>query len=227
MNKLKFLKMSIIAMSITLIIGCSSSYQSKVPQVSSEGMSLVKATRSTVAYKKEGVDFSEYSKVYILPSQVAFKKNWQRDYNRDQASLSSRLRDDDVIRIKEDIAKLFDEIFQEEFSRSIEPPIVNKLSTGTLIIKPAIINLEVSAPDIATATNIKKYTSEAGQGTLFLELYDGVSGEILARVIDSEVAGDNSYYQWATRVSNTADAKRLMRKWVKALHAKFEQVQTK
>jgi hypothetical protein len=60
---------------------------------------------------------------------------------------------------------------------------------------------------------------------LFLELYDSVSGEILARIIDSEVIGDNGYTQWANRVTNTADARRTIRKWAKALRVKYEESQ--
>ncbi|MBU2893458.1 DUF3313 domain-containing protein [Colwellia sp. D2M02] len=225
MNKIAAVKVSVIAISVMLFMGCSSTYQSKAPQVSPDGMTLKKATRSTLAYKKEEVDFSQYTSILILPSQVAFKKNWKRDYNRDQVGLSTRVSDADVIRIKEDVAKLFDEVFQAEFSQNANSPLVQKPTVGTLVVKPAVINLDVNAPDTVSATNMKSYTSETGEATLFLELYDGVSGEILVRVFDSETAGDDSYYQWATRVSNRADAKRLIKKWAKALHNKFEQVQ--
>ncbi|PKI17231.1 DUF3313 family protein [Colwellia sp. 12G3] len=223
MNKQQGIKLSAIAIVASIAIGCSSTNPTNAPQVSPEGMELKKSTRSTVAYKKEGVDFSEYDKVQILPSGVAFKKNWKRDYNRDQASLSTRVHDDDVIRIKADVAKLFDEVFKEEFGKDAKFPIVDKVSSNTLVIRPAIVNLDVAAPDLKSAGNVKTYASDAGQATLFLELYDGVSGEILARIVNVSVAGDNSYYQWATRVSNRADAKRMIRTWAKTLRTKYDE----
>jgi len=125
--------------------------------------------------------------------------------------------------MKADVATLFDEIFKEEFGKSAKFPIVDKVSSNTLVIRPAIINLDVAAPDIKSSINVKTYASEAGQATLFIELYDGVSGEILARAVNTAVAGDNSYYQWANRVSNRADAKRMIRKWAKALRIKFDE----
>ena len=73
MNMNTSIKLSVIAIFTTLAIGCTSTNPTNAPQVSPEGMELVKSTRSTVAYKKEGVDFSEYDKVQILPSAVAFK----------------------------------------------------------------------------------------------------------------------------------------------------------
>lgn len=223
MNKLQGIKLSFIALAVSMVIGCNSTNPTNAPQVSPEGMELKKSTRSTIAYKKEGVDFSEYDKVQILPSAVAFKKNWKRDYNRDQVSISTRVSDADVIRMKADVATLFDEIFKEEFGKSAKFPIVDKVGSNTLVIRPAIINLDVAAPDIKSAINVKTYASEAGQATLFIELYDGVSGEILARAVNTAVAGDNSYYQWANRVSNRADAKRMIRKWAKALRIKFDE----
>jgi hypothetical protein len=220
MNKMNAIKMTLIVAVIS-ITGCQSA--TEAPQVSPDGMQLEMSTRSAVAYKKEGVDFSEYNKVLILPSQVAFKKNWQRDYNRDQIGTSMRLKDKDVVRIKESVAKIFDEVFTEEFTKDNKNVLADEAATGVLLMKPVILNLDVNAPDLRSASNVRTFTSETGQATLFLELYDSVSGEILARIIDVETVGDNNYTQWATRVSNTADAKRTIRKWAGALRTRYEE----
>mgnify|MGYP000294091522 CR=1 FL=1 len=87
----------------------------------------------------------------------------------------------------------------------------------------AIIDLDVNAPDVTSATHSRTYVTEAGKAILYLELYDAVSGEILVRIIDSETVGDNGFYQWANRVSNTADAKRVIRQWAQTLRKKFDQ----
>jgi len=223
MKKLQIIKLSAVAMMVSVAIGCNSTNPTNAPQVSPDGMELKKSTRSTVAYKKEGVDFSEYDKVQILPSAVAFKKNWKRDYNRNQSSLTTRVRDKDVIRIKAEVAKLFDQVFKEEFAKDASFPIVDRVGSNTLVIRPAVIDLDVSAPDLKSSTNIRTYANDAGQATLFLELYDGVSGEILARILNVSVAGDDSHYQWASRVTNRADAKRMIRKWAKALRTKYDE----
>lgn len=222
MKRVNTIKITLIAAVIS-IAGCQSA--SEAPQVSPDGMQLEMSTRSAVAYKKEGVDFSEYNKVLILPSQVAFKKNWQRDYNRDQIGTSMRLKDKDVVRIKESVAKLFDEVFTEEFTKDNKNVLADEAATGVLLMKPVILNLDVNAPDLRSAANVRTFTRETGEATLFLELYDSVSGEILARIIDVETVGDNNYTQWATRVSNTADAKRTIRKWAEALRTRYEETQ--
>ena len=223
--KMNSIKIGFLLGAMALVVSCQST--TEAPQVSPEGMQLKVSKRSTVAYKKEGVDFSEYNSVQILPSQVAFKKNWQRDFNRSQPSISARVKDEDVLRIKAGVAKLFDEGFKEEFGKAGDNLLVEKAGTGTLIIRPAIIDLDVNAPDLKSAGRVTTYVQETGKATLFLELYDGVSGEILARIIDSEIVGDNMYAQWANRVTNTANAKRTIRKWAKALRVKYDQAQVK
>lgn len=223
MKKVTTMKFAIITVAAALAMGCQST--SDAPQTSPDGMELKVSSRSTVAYKKEGVDFSEYNKVMILPSQVAFKKNWKNKYNRDQTNLSQRLSDKDVIKIKTGVAKLFDEVFTEEFTKNNKKLLVNKAAAGVLLMKPVIINLDVNAPDVKPTANVRTYVTETGEATLFLELYDSVSGEILARIIDSEIVGDNNYTQWANRVTNTADAKRTIRSWARALRTKYEKTQ--
>jgi ribosomal protein S17E len=216
-----------VSLCLISMLGCTSTTTTNsAPEVSPEGMSLKVSTGSTIAYEKPGVDFSGYDKLIIMPSEVAFKKNWERDYNREQSGLSTRIRDKDVIRIKEDVATLFDQVFKQEFSQASSITLVEEVSANTLIMRPAIINLDVNAPDIQSASNVKRYTEEAGEATLFVELYDGVSGEILVRILSAAVAGDNSYYHWANRVSNRADATRMIKMWADALIDKYQQVHT-
>jgi ribosomal protein S17E len=223
MNKKINVYLAIAGASLFWITACSAP-STTAPEISKEGMQLTTATRSTIAYQKPGVNFSEYNKVKILPSAVAFKKNWERDYNRDHSTLSTRVRDEDVIRIKNEVATLFDKIFREEFSNVAKIKLVEHVNSNTLIMRPAIINLDVHAPDLRSASNVRVYTQEAGQATLFIEIYDGVSGEILARILNSAVAGDSGYHQWATRVSNRADATRMIKKWANTLISKYDEV---
>ncbi len=213
-------KITVISLTIFTMLGCTTT--SDAPAVSPEGMNLEISTSSTIAYKKEGVDFSEYDKVKLAPSQVSFKKNWKRDYNRDQISLSNRVKDDDMMRIKSQVAELFDEIFKEELGASKYNYLVDKVDGKTLLLKPAIIDLDVYAPDLQTASRGRTYTQESGEATLFLEVYDAVSGQILARIVDNEVIGDRGYANWSNRVSNRADAKRSIRKWAVSLREKLD-----
>ncbi|MEI6894309.1 MAG: DUF3313 family protein [Colwellia sp.] len=227
MKKLFIVKMSIVAMAATCIIGCSSMNTSTAPAVSPEGMLLKKSTYSTTAYLKAGVDFADYNQIHILPSKVAFKKNWQRSYNRQNRIGSQRLTDEDVVNIKADVAKLFDETFSAELSKSTLFSIVDHAGIQTLLLKPMVIDLDINAPDVNGIGNTKTYVEETGEATLYLEIYDSVSGEILARIIDEEIIGDNSYFGWANKIKNRIDTKRVIRKWAKVLRTNFDKAHTK
>ncbi|TPH13480.1 DUF3313 family protein [Litorilituus lipolyticus] len=227
MNRIHPLKSFAIILCASLAIGCSSTNPSNAPQVSEDGLNLKLSTRSTIAYKKSGVDFSTYNQVQIMPSTVAFKQNWMRNYNRSTASISTRVKDSDVIRIKQSMATMLDEIFIEEFNKGTGYSVVSEPSANTLLIKPSIIDLDVNAPDLSTASRTRTYTQDSGEATLFLEIYDSVSGEILARVIDAQGGRDNGFYQWSTRVSNRADARRIIRGWAQKLRTKFDEAHTK
>lgn len=177
-----------------------------------DGLEQVIVEDHKVVYKKPGVDFSEYDKLLIMKAQVAFRKNWQKNYNRDNRSTGLKVTDADALKIKEKVAELFDEVFIEEFTTH-KYQLVTEPQSGTLIIRPALVNLDVTAPTTSSAVMSKVYTKDTGSVTLFLEFYDGVSGEILARVGEGKIIGDRGYFNWANRARNYSDGKRLLQGW--------------
>lgn len=195
-------------------------------QYSYDGLVLKKDSRHKVVYLKEGVDWSEYTNVQILDCQVAFRKNWQRDKNRSDSGLTSQVRDSDVMRIKNEVASMFKEIFEEKVTDS-KLKLVTTAGENTLLLRPSIINLDVTAPDVSMAPRNKTYVRSAGSATLFLEVYDAASGEILARYLDYKEAPDRGYLQWATRASNRHEARRVISIWADNLLEGLESIQAK
>ena len=53
--------------------------------------------------------------------------------------------------------------------------------------------------------------------SLYLELYDSETDDLLAKAVDPTHDRDNGYMQWQTKVSNRAAAKRMMQPWAEAL----------
>ena len=86
-----------------------------------------------------------------------------------------------------------------------------------LLVGPAIIDLDITAPDLASTNQRISFAANAGQATLYLELYDSVSGEILLRVVDRRVADNNTNIQWANQIDNAAEARKMMTIWAEAL----------
>jgi hypothetical protein len=119
---------------------------------------------------------------------------------------------------------LFNQTFEEEMANVAGYTLVTETGPGVLILKPAIIDLDVHAPDVRTASRSKTFAETAGSATLYIEFYDGVSNEILARVADAKTTRNRGYYSWSNRVTNSADSKQLIRRWAKQLITALETV---
>lgn len=84
-----------------------------------------------------------------------------------------------------------------------------------LRIKTYIINLDVTAPDLPTASRTRSFSSEGGSGVLVLEARDSMSGALLGRGVDKREIGDTSFFVRRTSVSNQADFDRAFKTWAK------------
>jgi hypothetical protein len=149
------------------------------------------------------------------PTEVAFRKNWARDLNsRTIRSLSGRVTDSDVEQMVDEGGKAASQIFADAFNAG-GFPVVNAPGDDVLRVRTAVINLTVTSPDRMTAGRSRTYSGEAGTATLVVEARDSVSGALLGRIVDGQVAGDSSIMLNRTRASNRADFRALAKDWAK------------
>lgn len=193
--------------------GNVASAATKLPEVSSDGLLLMPNTKMAAVYMREGADFSGYDKVAILDCQVSFRKNWKRDQNSAKAF---RVDDKDIARIKTELAEEFKKVFTESLTAK-GITVVSAADTGVLILRPGIINLDIAAPDTMEAGRTRSFSASAGQMTLFLELYDGVTGDLIARAVDPQQATDYGHVRIRNSVTNRADADRILKRWADTL----------
>ncbi len=125
------------------------------------------------------------------------------------------------------MAQVFREVFVEELDTEGDYQVVDEIGDDVMIIRPAIIDLDVTAPDTGGAGRSRTYTSSAGAATLYVELYDSVTGEILARAIDRKAGRGYGHLRWSNRVSNSAEAKRVLREWAGLLRQRLDEVHGK
>jgi hypothetical protein len=190
------------------------------PKVSKEGLELRKQTKQRVVYVKPGASFAQYQSVHILNPYVEFSKDWQKDYNSTQRDLSRKVSDDDLERAKESLTKQFNEIFRDELTKG-GYQVKDTAEPGVLVLRPALINIEVSAPDLMAPGRSVTYAQSAGQMTLYLELWDATSSTILARVIDAQ-ADPSTLTQRTSSVTNRAAADLILRGWADELRTKLD-----
>jgi hypothetical protein len=217
--KLKHIGLLIFA--LTLMSGCATfgadEGDLKKSDVTTDGLTITKSTRHTEKQIKDGVDWSEYTKYQITPVEVSFRKNWKRDYNMSQRTLSMQVTDEDMARIRESMAKIVYEEFDSALQEKGGLTKVDQADSSTLLFKPKIINLDVYAPDVDSSYISRSYVRQAGRATLFLEVYDAVSGEILSRWVDIREDTDRGYFDWANRITNADRATLVVRAWAKRL----------
>lgn len=116
-------------------------------------------------------------------------------------------------RIQRDVAALFTAVFTERLEAG-GFEVVDVAGDDVLALRPAIIDLDVSAPDIGTSGRSRTYTASTGAATLYIQLFDSVSGDILGRAADRQVARRaGGRVTWSNRVTNTAEARRLFIRW--------------
>jgi hypothetical protein len=193
-----------------------------LPAMSHDGLELRKG-RAAVVYVRPGVDFSQYKRLAILECPVAFGKSWERD----RRSSAQRLKSDDLEKIKKNLSEEFRKIFVDELQNKGGYAIVEEGAEDVLVLRPAIIDLYVTAPDTMTPGRNYTLSDSAGAMTLYLEIFDSVTGQILARAIDRKSGRDFGRIQWQNSVTNKAEADGILRRWASGLRAALDEVHGK
>jgi hypothetical protein len=177
-----------------------------------ENLVQVKPKRLDAVFLLPGADFRAYTKVMMDPVEVAFTKNWARDYNRDAATLSQRLSAEDVEQIAQAARETFSEAFAEQY-KAAGVELVTEPGDGVLRLRPGVIDLYITAPDTLSSGRSRTYTMESGYATLFLEARDSVTGALLGRALDKRTTRDTGRVQVSNRVTNLSDFRVLFKQW--------------
>ena len=192
----------------------------ELPETTIEGLVRVPDTKDiAVVYAEPGANLSQYNRVYLVEPYVAFKKNWQRDQNRGHAN---KITTNDMNRIKLNVADLFMEVFTEELQEG-GYELAAERAEDVLIVKPAIIDLDVTAPDTMSAGRSRTYAQAAGSMTLYIELYDSETDDLLAKALDGKADRQTAFMQWQTGPANRAAGKRMMKPWAQALREALDE----
>jgi hypothetical protein len=167
-----------------------------------------------MAFIDPDADFSVFKRVAILEPYVAFRSNWQRDQNRSRTrNIGAR----DMERIKEDVARLFERVFSERLEAA-GYEVVDGANEDVLLLRPAIIDLDITAPDTPTPGRSRTFTASTGAATLYVRLFDSYSGDIIGRAADRKsIRNGGGRVSWSNSVSNNADARRMFGRWADTL----------
>jgi hypothetical protein len=178
-----------------------------------DDLNLVKSSKTQRVYLLPGANFQIYNKVMLDTTEVAFQKNWMRNYNQSAGTVSRRVDQDDIDRVSNDISTTFNGILAEEFQKN-GYQVVTSPGPDVLRIRTGIIDLTVSSPDVRSSSRTYSASWEAGQATLVVEARDSQSSALLGRALDRRLAGDRATQSYLRNsVTNKADFKILFRQW--------------
>jgi hypothetical protein len=178
-----------------------------------DGLVKVKSKRLDAVYLAPGADFRPYAKVMLDPTEVAFEKNWRRDYNNSGLTLSQDVSEKELQTLIAQGVTAATDLFDEAY-REGGYPVVQQAAPDVLRVRTAIANIRVSAPDRPTAGRSYSFANEAGSATLVVEVRDSTTNALMGRAVDSRVAGDTTI-GWRNRVTNRSDFRRLVKSWAK------------
>lgn len=193
------------------------------PPADWDGLAQVKSKRLRYVWLLPGADFRAYHKVMLDPTEIAFKKNWQRDFNRTSRDLSSKVTDAQVKRVIDEGGPAAHAIFAKAYAAG-GYPVVGVAAPDVLRIRTGIINLSVNAPDRMSAGRTRSYSQEAGYATLVIEARESMTGALLGRAVDPRVAGDNTMAMIRNSVTNRADFRMLGERWAKSSVAGLDEL---
>jgi len=182
-------------------------------QADFSGLRKVETKKFDTAYLLPGADFKVYTKVMIDPTEAAFRKNWQKDWNDKHFDFNERITDDEARRILTAAQSGFQDIFTKAYQEA-GYQVVTAPGPNVLRLKTYILNLDVAAPDFQKS-NVRTFSDEGGSGVLVLEARDSMSGALLAQGADGREIGDTAWAMRRTKLSNRADFEEAFKAWAK------------
>ena len=214
----RFLLPLIVALSCLLLVtNAGADAHGEVGDI--DGLVPVENASVAMAYVDPNADFSVFRRVAILDPFVAFRSNWQRDQRR----ANNRITSSDMERIQADVARLFREVFTEVLEEDDGFEVVDVANHDVLLLRPAIIDLDISAPDTMSAGRSRTFSATTGGATLYIELFDSLSGKKIGKAADrQEIRSTAGRVSLSNRVTNTAEARRMFRRWAQILRDKLD-----
>jgi len=186
---------------------------------SSDGLVLVKNSALGRVYVRPGATLKPYTKFAILNCYVSFAPNWREDM---QTNFNIPITQEQMQQTEAAIAAEFKDVFVTQLQQG-GFPMVTTAAPDVLVLRPALINVYITAPQNLADPDSATISSTTGQLTLFLELYDSASNQLLARVIDPEsVSATDGTFMWQSRAGNITAGKEAMTRWADILRQRME-----
>ncbi len=204
-------------LALACLIAPPAAAREELPSVTDERPQLAPDSGLAVVYADPAADLSVYNRVMLREAHVAFRKNRERELSsRSDSALA--VTPEDIERMKNELATEFHAVFRNVLEDG-GYPLVDEPAENVLLIRPAIINLEIAAPDTPHSGQTRAHAASAGEMTLYLEIFDSVTGDLIAKALDRQMDSPPSqgFYTWGDTQANRAAADRIIGGWARSL----------
>ncbi|KAA9134020.1 DUF3313 domain-containing protein [Marinihelvus fidelis] len=184
------------------------------PSTDANGLTRQASKDFDALYLAADANAGQYKQIKLTVPSVEFRPHWQRDQNASRSVSTDRVTDEVV----EEVRKGAAESLLIEFGRQFERAgytLTDDAGPDVLQLEPAIVDLDVAAPDTSrySSSVSTTYTKSKGKATLDLKMVDSTTGKVIGHVIDEKEDTDSGMFWMANSVSNRAEANRAMRDW--------------
>lgn len=217
MNRIKALSIVLTGLALAFSVPAA---KGEPPAVTVDGLHLVEGTEMARVYAKPGADLSGYRRIYLVSPQVAFAEDWQRQQNRVPGQTITK---DDMQRIKTGLARLFMETFKQELQGKGGYEIVEETGEDVLVVRPAIVHLNIFAPYSPRNRNDRSAMASVGSMTLYMELLDSVTGDKLVMTIDNKYDRSMTSTFRSNKDRNETAARELLGEWAELLRLALDE----
>lgn len=213
------LKRALAILAVVVTLGVSNAAAAKEPTPDSwDGMPRVKRPGLDAVYLREGASLAKYKKVMLDPVEVSFDKNWDPNRRMTGTNIYGGEGRIDAEKIRVDLGNLARKVTERELGRNNGYPLVDTVGEDVLRVHARIVDLFINAPDRMTP-GVRNYVVNAGEMTLVADLFDSQTNTLIGHVIDRERGQEFGPFdlQIANRVTNTAEADRILSMWARRL----------
>lgn len=207
------LKRALAIAAVVMTLGVSGVATAREPTPDSwDGMPRVKRPGLDAVYLREGASLAKYKKVMLDPVEVSFDKNWDPNRRLTGSNIYGGEGKVDAEAIRVDLGKLARKVTERELGKKY--PLVDSVGEDVLRVHARIVDLFINAPDTMTP-GVRTYVVNAGEMTLVADLYDSQTNTLIGHVIDRQRGQERGPFdlQIANRVTNTAEADRILSMW--------------
>jgi hypothetical protein len=215
-------RICLVLLSVLAIAACSSStapalQSGEDAEVTFDGLTRVDNTIMDSVWAQPGIDLRGVSKVIFVPVGISYRDVEPSDpstaLRRSTRSRETELRE---FQLDEETKAFFEaEIgaaFSDEVSASEVYTVVDEPGPDVIKVGVALLDVVSRVPPQAR-TQPRVFIEMVGEATLVLEIRGSMSNTIYLRAVDRRAAQQQSQMIESNRVTNSAEIRRLGRRW--------------